>query len=72
MVFEALHRLGSRAQRVLFFPRDWDVTVEDSRDRDSQLLAMAKEKYNVMLIPIDMEMIKPGTGVYTAKIIEDH
>ncbi|KAF5860491.1 N-acetylglucosaminyltransferase [Aspergillus alliaceus] len=62
MVFEALHRLGSRAQRVLFFPEDWDVTVESERDRDSQLLAMARDKFNVMLIPIDMAMIKPGAG----------
>ncbi|GMF71617.1 alphaN-acetylglucosamine transferase [Aspergillus flavus] len=62
MVFEALQRLGSRAQRVLFFPEDWDVSVESERDRDSQLLAMARDKYNVMLIPITLETIKPGAG----------
>ncbi|GAB1198253.1 N-acetylglucosaminyltransferase [Aspergillus pseudonomiae] len=62
MVFEALQRLGSRAQRVLFFPEDWDVSVESERDRDSQLLAMARDKYNVMLIPISLETIKPGAG----------
>ncbi|KAE8144701.1 nucleotide-diphospho-sugar transferase [Aspergillus avenaceus] len=62
MVFETLHRLGSRAERVLFFPEDWDVSVDGNRDRDSQLLALARDKYNAVLIPIDIEMIRPGTG----------
>ncbi|KKK12831.1 hypothetical protein P175DRAFT_0488939 [Aspergillus ochraceoroseus IBT 24754] len=62
MNFEALERLGSRAQRILFYPDDWDVVVESDRDRDSQLLNMAKDKYNAMLMPIELDMIKPGAG----------
>ncbi|GLA32147.1 N-acetylglucosaminyltransferase [Aspergillus niger] len=62
IVFDTLQRLGSRAQRVLFYPEDWDVLVDDDRDRDSQLLAMAREKYNVMLVPIDVQMVKAGSG----------
>ncbi|KAA8644890.1 N-acetylglucosaminyltransferase [Aspergillus tanneri] len=62
MVFEALQRLGSRAQRVLFYPEDWDVHIESDRDRDSQLLSLAREKYNVQLVPIDVKMIKAGAG----------
>ncbi|KAL2869420.1 nucleotide-diphospho-sugar transferase [Aspergillus lucknowensis] len=62
LVFDALERLGSRAQRVLFYPKDWDVVVDSDHDRDSQLLRLAKEKYKAMLIPIEVEMIKPDAG----------
>ncbi|EAW13584.1 glycosyltransferase family 8 protein [Aspergillus clavatus NRRL 1] len=62
MVFEALDRLGSRAERVLFYPEGWDLYVSDNRDRDSQLLQLAKEKYKVVLVPIDPSIIKPGEG----------
>ncbi|CEL11071.1 Putative AlphaN-acetylglucosamine transferase (AFU_orthologue; AFUA_8G02690) [Aspergillus calidoustus] len=62
MVFDALERLGSRAQRVLFYPKDWDVIVESDHRRDSQLLRLAQEKYKALLIPIEVEMIKPDAG----------
>ncbi|EAW20017.1 alphaN-acetylglucosamine transferase [Aspergillus fischeri NRRL 181] len=62
MVFEALERLGSRADRVLFYPEDWDLFVADDHDRDSQLLELAKEKYKALLVPISAEIIKAGGG----------
>ncbi|CDM29982.1 CAZyme family GT8 [Penicillium roqueforti] len=62
MVFEALHRLGSRAERVLFYPEEWDLIVEDEFDRVSQLLLEAKLKYNVMLIPIKIEGVQDGSN----------
>ena len=54
MVFEALDRLGSRADRILFYPQTWDVQVSNRRDRSSQLLVMARDKYNVKLTPVDI------------------
>ncbi|OGE48946.1 hypothetical protein PENARI_c024G09271 [Penicillium arizonense] len=62
MVFEALHRLGSKADRVLFYPEEWDLIVEDDTDRVSQLLLEAKYKYNVVLIPLKIEGIKDPSG----------
>lgn len=62
MVFEALHRLGSKADRVLFYPEEWDLVVEDERDRVSQLLLEAKHKYNVLLIPIKIEGVQNPAG----------
>jgi hypothetical protein len=62
MVFEALHRLGSKADRVLFYPEEWDLIVEDDRDRVSQLLLEAKYKYNVVLIPLKIDGIKAPSG----------
>ncbi|OCL13752.1 glycosyltransferase family 8 protein [Glonium stellatum] len=52
LVFEALERLGSRADRVLFYPEHWDTVVESAVDRDSQLLVLARDKYGVKLHPI--------------------
>lgn len=62
LVFDALERFGSRAQRVLYYPEDWDILTETDNDRDNQLLRVAKTKYNAMLVPIQLEMIKPGAG----------
>lgn len=63
MVFEALHRLGSRAERVLFYPEQMDTSIEDEADRNSQLLVVAKEKYNVQITPVDVQMIKGDSGM---------
>ena len=41
MVLEALDRLGSKADKVLMYPSEWDSVVTDRLDRDSQLLNMA-------------------------------
>lgn len=64
MLFEALSRLGSRADRILFYPESWDLTVVDSHDRDSQLLVKAQEDYGVKLIPTQIE--KPGDQSWNA------
>ncbi|KAI9667256.1 MAG: N-acetylglucosaminyltransferase [Bathelium mastoideum] len=65
MVFEALERLGSKADRVLLFPEQWDLTVEGPKDRDSQLLNLARDQYNVKLHPIEILAVagssQPGT-----------
>lgn len=64
MVFEALHRLGSRADRVLFYPEDWDSIPDSENDRNSQLLKVAEMVYNVQTVPVDIQMIKGGTGMH--------
>lgn len=52
MVLDALARFGSKADRVLFYPEHWDTTVESSRDRDSQLLNLARDVYKARLYPV--------------------
>lgn len=54
MIFEALDRLGSRADRILFYPQTWDVEVSNSWDRSSQLLIMVRDKYKVKLMPVSI------------------
>ncbi|ORY04750.1 nucleotide-diphospho-sugar transferase [Clohesyomyces aquaticus] len=51
LVFDALERLGSKADRVLWYPNYWDTVVTNSKDRDSQLLVMARDRYRVRLRP---------------------
>jgi hypothetical protein len=52
LVFDALAKFGSKADRVLFYPESWDLEITDSKDRDSQLLVMARDQYKVKLHPI--------------------
>lgn len=52
LVFDALARLGSKADRVLFFPEHWDTEVTSTKDRDSQLLVLARDQYKVKLHPV--------------------
>lgn len=54
MVFEALHRLGSRADRILLYPQEWDTEIASTSDRDSQLLVKARDWYNVKLVPVEI------------------
>lgn len=54
MVFESLHRLGSKASRVLVYPEEWDTKIENPSDRDSQLLVKARDWYNVKIISADI------------------
>ncbi|MCJ1369202.1 N-acetylglucosaminyltransferase [Loxospora ochrophaea] len=55
MVFEALDRLGSKADRILLYPEEWDLEITSLSDRDSQLLVKAREWYNVKLVPIQVQ-----------------
>ncbi|KAF2732802.1 glucose N-acetyltransferase 1 [Polyplosphaeria fusca] len=62
LVFDALARYGSRADRVLFYPDYWDTRIRDSKDRDSQLLVMARDKYNVKLQPGKLLSVEGRAG----------
>lgn len=61
MIFHQLESLGSKADRLLFYPQTWDTTVSSSTDRTSQLLVMARDKYHVKLQPVEMYTLKRQT-----------
>jgi hypothetical protein len=50
MIFETLHRLGSKADRLLLYPATLLNNTDDSIEH--QLLGRAKTEYNVKLVPI--------------------
>lgn len=54
LLFDAFARLGSKADRVLFYPQHWDTEVTSSKDRDSQLLVLARDNYQVKLHPVKL------------------
>ena len=54
MVFESLDRLGSKAERVLMYPEEWDATHDDPDNRSEQLLVRAKRQYGVKTKPVQL------------------
>ncbi|KAK4168483.1 nucleotide-diphospho-sugar transferase [Cladorrhinum sp. PSN259] len=56
MLFESLHRLGSRADRVMMYPSHMlDPNSPEKKrdnDRDRQLLLKARDEYDAKLVPI--------------------
>lgn len=54
MVFHSLQKLGSKAERVLMYPEEWDATVDDRSDRNEQLLVRAKRQLGVKLKPVQL------------------
>ncbi|MCJ1320023.1 N-acetylglucosaminyltransferase [Xylographa vitiligo] len=55
MVFEALSRLGSKADRILMYPEEWDTNIANITDRDSQLLQKARNHYGAKLLPVKVK-----------------
>ncbi|KAJ3530281.1 hypothetical protein NM208_g9394 [Fusarium decemcellulare] len=56
MIFETLHRLGSKADRLMMYPREvLDPEAEESDNHAGQLLIKAREEYNVKLQPITVQ-----------------
>ena len=53
MLFESLHRMGSKASRVIMYPDTWEVSV-DLKSFESKLLLKLQDEYNVNLMPVDV------------------
>ncbi|KAK0732930.1 glucose N-acetyltransferase [Lasiosphaeria miniovina] len=59
MLFELLHKLGSRADRVIMYPSQmFDPAAPDDgsgRGNDARLLIKARDEYKVHLVPIEVQ-----------------
>lgn len=64
MIFEALHRLGTKADLVLMYPSKFLVSENDS-SREARLLRFARDNYGVKLKPIEVIMKGGGGGKST-------
>ena len=60
MIFEALQRLGSKADRLLMYPHNF-LLSENDVSPEARLLRFARDKYAVKLKPIEV-MMKDGGG----------
>lgn len=54
MFFEALHRIGSRADRVMMYPSTMLQSGDDSSS-DARLIFKARDEYNAKLVPITIQ-----------------
>lgn len=62
MFFEALHRLSSRADRIMMYPSEMLQPEKESAgdlSNDARLLLKARDEYKVNLVPITVQS-KPG------------
>lgn len=57
MLFEILHRLGSRAERLLMYPSSFGIesTLATSESPESNLLKKARDLYGAVLDPIEVQ-----------------
>jgi hypothetical protein len=51
MIFESLHRLGSKAHRVLMYPKG----LTPLNDTEYWLLLKANKDYNVSIVPVEIQ-----------------
>jgi len=61
MLFESLHRLGSKADRLIMYP-DYFSVSDDDNSREAKLLRIARDKYGVRLRPIQVQSRDGGDG----------
>ncbi|KAJ5319313.1 CAZyme family GT8 [Penicillium brevicompactum] len=65
MIFEALHRLGSKPDRVLLYSSEFNLS-EDDDSKESHMLRFARDNYGVKLKPIQVQL-RGGDGAPWAK-----
>lgn len=63
MIFEALHRLGSKPDRVLMYASEF-YTSEDDDSKQSRMLRFARDNYGVKLNPIQVQLRGGDGGEY--------
>ena len=73
MVFARLAQQGSRAQRVLLYPKEWDLQegimqAVHELDTSLRLLRVVSNRYNVVLSPVD-PILKVSEGMHIARVI---
>lgn len=65
MVFEILHRLNSKADRLLMYPSDFQLDGDpETESPDSRLLRKARDRYNVKLKAIKVQRRDSADGKF--------
>ncbi|KAJ5575969.1 hypothetical protein N7535_002895 [Penicillium sp. DV-2018c] len=63
MLFETLHRLNSKPDRVMMYPSEFSLD-ENSAEPESRLLRKARDEYNVKLVPIKVRSRPSGDDTW--------
>lgn len=65
MLFEILHRLDSKADRLLMYPSDFQIEEDPNTESyNGGLLKVARDKYNVKLKAIQVQRRDGGDGKF--------
>jgi alpha-N-acetylglucosamine transferase len=59
MMFESLHRLGSKADRVLLYPQQWELHPKPPT-WESIFLKQAQDDYKVRIFPVNPQYAESG------------
>ncbi|KAF2441974.1 glycosyltransferase family 8 protein [Karstenula rhodostoma CBS 690.94] len=59
MILEALHRSGSKADKIMLFPENWQLSNEIGSE-NRMMLNQARERYETKLIPISVQTSTKG------------
>lgn len=66
MIFETLHRLGSKADRVMMYPEHMMNPADTNpSNEEGKLIAKARDKYNVKLQPVRVQSRAGADGTCT-------
>jgi alpha-N-acetylglucosamine transferase len=63
MMFEALNRLGSKADRVLLYPEVWELYPK-TQTWESKFLRQAQDDYQVHIVPVRPQYSETGKGTW--------
>ncbi|KAI0380649.1 glycosyltransferase family 8 protein [Hypomontagnella monticulosa] len=65
MIFETLHRLGSKADRVMMYPEKMmDPAETNPASEEAKLLAKARDQYKVKLVPVSVQRRAGGDATW--------
>lgn len=54
MIFEALHRIGTKAERIMLYPQQWKVPKGKPEAEEERFLLQARDRYKVKLVLIQV------------------
>ncbi|KAG9883471.1 nucleotide-diphospho-sugar transferase, partial [Aureobasidium melanogenum] len=63
MMFESLHRLGSKADRVLLYPQQWELSPKPPT-WESKFIRKAQDDYKVHIAPVRPQYTESGDATW--------
>lgn len=66
MMLESLNRLGTKADLVMLYPKQWKVpsSPETAESVESAQLARARDEYGAKLVPIEIQSYDAGESIW--------
>jgi len=68
MLFEILHRLGSKPDRIIMYPESFKADI-DADTTEGKLLSLARDVYGVKLMPIQVQRRNGGDSKKSIQLL---